>query len=160
MMCFSCIISLGESEIPPIGDGDMVFIFEDESYGLGMPSLPLIDAVEGKYGSPMEMLETESCMFEGMDKEFSNDDIVLGTYPINHDQLETVMVFSPEYTTIRGAAVGMSEKEVAALYGNDYMKDYDQMIYSVPTGGSIIFTLDMETNLVICWALIFGAAGV
>jgi len=100
------------------------------------------------------MFEALSCMFDGMDREFSNDDLVIATYPHGKDGadlLETIMVFSPEYPTARGICVGMERALVEEAYGTEYVFDFNQMLYFMTeeeNSPMIVFTIDPETDLV------------
>lgn len=148
-----------ESEgIAPLIEADFLFTFEDAEYALGGEVAPLIAAVEQKYGAAMELVEAESCMFTGKDREYSNADLVIGTYPAGKDGadvIETIMALSETFMTARGACVGMTLDEVAELYGDNFTLDYDQMIYQMGENGPmLVFNIDLESDEVVCWSLL------
>ena len=138
---------------------DMAFIFEGVSYHLGDDPAALLAAIEAKYGAAMDKYEYESSYYDGINKEYSNDDLVIDTYPSGEngaDAVETIMVLTDAITTARGACVGMTLDEVAELYGdNNYTLDVDQMICSLEgTNEELIFSIDLETDEVVCWLLL------
>lgn len=154
-----CLMPLSAfGEVLPLSAEDFTFTFNGTDYLLGGAAAPLIKAIEEKIGAPMQRTEAESCMFSGKDREFEGGDLVIGTYPIGPngaDATETVMAFSDAYETARGARVGLTKDEVAALYGGDYVLDYDQMIYQPkPDGPMLVFGIDLTSGLVSYWALI------
>ena len=155
-LCLTPTWALGET--PALRAEDFAFSLDGASYALGDPAAPLIAAIEQKAGAPMEQTEAESCMFSGKDREFANDELVIGTYPIGRngaDVTETIMVFSDAYETARGARVGQTKDEVAALYGEEYVLDYDQMIYQLGQDGPmLVFGIDLESGRVSVWSLI------
>lgn len=157
IVCIMLVLMVPAMALADISDDDFSFAFDGVTYSLGENSTEIVAAIEDKYGCPMEVTESVSCLFDGMDKEFANDDIVIGTYPIDgKDVTETIMVFSDEYASFQGGRVGMSRDEISAIYGNDFLFDYDQMIYTSQEGGSLIFTFDMELDECVCWTAILG----
>jgi len=132
---------------------DFIFLFNEAEYALGCEAAELIAAIEAHYEMPMDVLEAPSCLFDGMDREYSNEDLVFATYPIGEDgadMLETVMVFSPEYPSARGICVGMTRAEVEAAYGDNYYFDYNQMFYFLnveENSPMIVFTLEEDVVL-------------
>ena len=129
---------------------DFVFTFSGTDYGLGTEAAPLIASIESAYNAQMDVIEANSCMFAGMDREYSNDDLVLATYPYGTDgadMLETVMVFSSEYPSARGICVGAERSLVEEAYGTNYTYDYNQMFYSMNSAENspmIVFTLEND----------------
>ena len=146
------------AEAKSLSAEDFIITVEGTGYLPGEDAAPLVAALEALTGAPLEMVETISCMFSGMDREFSNDAVLVGTYPIGEagsDVIESVMVFTDALATERGAVVGMTRAEIEALYGNDYFLDWDTMIYSLgELEPQIMFTLDLDTDVVVSWMLL------
>ena len=145
------------AEAAPLSGEDLRLTVGETTFALGEDAAPLVAALEELTGAPLAMTETVSCMFDGMDREFANDEVLVGTYPIGvggADVTESVMVFTDALATARGAAVGMTKAEIEALYGMDYFLDWDTMIYSLgELEPQIMFTLDLDTGVVVSWML-------
>ena len=146
------------AEAAPLTAEDFIVTVEGESFLPGQDAAPLVSALEALTGAPLNMAVTASCMFDGMDCEYFNDAVLVGTYPIGEDGgdvIESVMVFTDALATERGAVVGMTRAEIEALYGDDYFLDWDTMIYSLgELEPQIMFTLDLDTDVVISWMLL------
>lgn len=137
----------------PLVASDFEFAFEGVVYSLGEPAAPLVHAIEARFGS-MHVMAVDSCLFEGKDKEFESDEILLGTYPIgpkDADQLETILVAGGDHQTARGIRIGMHLQDVEAAYGNGYRRNYDEMMYiadGLPTQAALVFVINLDTSLV------------
>lgn len=146
------------AEAASLSSEDFILAVGDADYTLGEDAAALVAALETLTGAPLGMVETVSCMFSGMDREFANDAVLVGTYPIGADGgdvTESVMVFTDALTTVRGAAVGMTRAQIEELYGADYFLDWDTMIYSLgELEPQLMFTLDLETGVVVSWMLL------
>lgn len=137
---------------------DLTLYYSDAAYFLNTPAAPLITAIEGGMGE-MELTQAESCLFDGkgMDKEFSNDVFIVGTYPSGEqgeDMVESLFILSDAVATARGAKVGMLKDDIIALYGEKYTIEYDTMVYALESGEALWFVLDLETDGVLYWALL------
>ena len=158
LLCMLLPFAALAEEIAPLSADDFVLTVGETGFALGEDAAALVEALEALTGEALEMTETVSCMFSGMDREFANDDVLVGTYPIGTDGgdvVESVMVFTDALTTVRGAAVGMTKEEIEALYGADYVLDWDTMIYSLgELEPQLMFTLDLETGVVVSWMLL------
>ena len=145
------------AEAATLTNEDFTLTVGDTAYALGEDAAALVTALEALTGAPLDMTESVSCMFDGMDREFANDAVLVGTYPIGvggADVTESVLVFTEALTTARGAAVGMTRAEIEELYGADYFLDWDTMIYSLGAlEPQIMFTLDLDTDVVVSWML-------
>ena len=158
LLCLLMPFAALAEEIAPLSADDFVLTVGETVFALGEDAAALVEALEALTGAPLEMTETVSCMFSGMDREFAGDDVLVGTYPIGTDGgdvVESVMVFTDALTTARGAAVGMTKEEIETLYGADYFLDWDTMIYSLgELEPQLMFTLDLETGVVVSWMLL------
>lgn len=149
--------------IAPLEAADFVLTIGETAYALGEPAAPLLTAMESAEG-PFAVMEADSCMFDGTDREYENDAFLVATYPIGPngaDQVETVFVLSEAYPTARGIAVGMSRAAVIAAYGEGYTQDYDQMIYALgdPYADSIlVFVLDLTADCVSAYYMMRNTA--
>jgi len=148
----------------------------------GDPAAPLVKAIETRYGLT-QVGAYDSCLFQGKDKEFESDEILLGTYPIGKDhadQLETILIVGGEHQTARGIRIGMSCLDVVNAYGEGYILDYDEMRYEVDgvgsgaedgaaggvagksTGGTqtkpvLVFLFDMDTEIITGFYMMLGS---
>ncbi|MCH5287887.1 MAG: hypothetical protein J1E43_10720 [Christensenellaceae bacterium] len=158
LICLLLPFAALAEEIAPLSAEDFALTLEETAFALGGEAAALVEALEALTGAPLAVTETVSCMFSGMDREFANDAVLVGTYPIGPDGgdvVESVMVFTDALTTARGAAVGMTKEAVEALYGTDYFLDWDTMIYSLGAlEPQLMFTLDLETGVVVSWMLL------
>ena len=158
LLCLLLPFAALAEEIAPLSADDFILTVGDAAFALGEDAAPLVEALEALTGAPLEMTETVSCMFSGMDREFAGDAVLVGTYPIGADGgdvAESVMVFTDVLATARGAAVGMTREDIEALYGTDYFLDWDTMVYSLgELEPQLMFTLDLETGAVVSWMLL------
>lgn len=159
MFCAALIFSaFCFAETEPIADGDFVITVGDFSCRLGDMAAPLIKAAEKNLNVTLEMTETDSCMFDGMDREYTCDSLLIGTHPSGprgEDRLESLLVFDGSLSTARGITVGMNKDDVLAAYGESGFEDWDELIFSdAASGASVTFVLDLDTDTVTCWMLL------
>lgn len=160
LLCLALPFAALAEEIAPLSGEDFILTVDGTAYALGEDAEALVQALEALTGAPLIMTETVSCMFDGMDREFvtADETLVIGTYPIGvsgGDVVESVLVFTDALATPRGAAVGMTREEIRALYGTDYVQDWDTMIYSLGVlEPQLMFILDLDTGVVIGWMLL------
>ena len=163
LICLMLPFAALAEEIAPLSDEDLTLWVGESVYSLGEEAAALVEALEALTGAPLAMTESISCMFDGMDREFENEAVLVGTYPIGvggSDVVESVMVFADVLTTARGAAVGMTKADIEALYGTEYDLDWNEMAYFLPGEPDhepmLIFILDLETDEVVGWMLLRG----
>lgn len=149
--------ALGEAAAAPLENADFTFVFDGTVYALGDAAAPLIEAVQKQSGKEMTHAEADSFLFTGKDRDYANEELIISTYPIGKDgvdAIETIMVLSDKYLTSRGARVGMTLDDIAALYGDDFTLDFDQMIYSLGEGqATLTFAIDVDSDTALCWTL-------
>ena len=155
LLCIPC----QAEEAASLDEKDFVlFLQAGVEIHLGQDAEAAASLLAAQSGLAFDCLEADSCMFSGKDKEYSNEALVLGSYPIGPqggDALESMLIFSPDYQTARGAKVGFSKAEIETLYGLNYVLDYDQMLYQYGEDGPmLIFTLNVETDAVTNWMLL------
>lgn len=123
---------------PPIDSADFTLEYleykecEGQPYALGDEAAPLISAIERKMGA-MSLISCEARLFPGEDKEYSNEEIIIGTIPAGPggvDVIETMLVIGGEWRTARGIRVGSTLEEVAEAYGGEPAIDWNQIVYS------------------------------
>ena len=140
---------------------DFVLVIDGESFDLGDAAADLVVASEAAFGA-MTKTEADSCMFQGKDREWSNDALAIGSYPIgtgNSDVTESVIVYTDQLMTARGACVGMDKETIRTLYGDDYFEDWDQWIYQMGEDGPmLIFSFDLDTDVLLSWMLLKNTA--
>ena len=150
------------AEAAPLSEEDLRLTVGETTFALGEEAAPLVAALEELTGAPLAMTETVSCMFDGMDREFANDAVLVGTYPIGvngGDVIESVWVGTDALKTERGAMVGMTREEIEALYGADYFLDWTTMVYSLGVlEPQIMFILDEDLQAVESWMLFRGTS--
>ena len=137
-------------------ENDFVLVLSDVPWLLGESADGLRACAEEALKVQMEYAELESVTGVGFDREYACDKLVFGTCPgENGDLLESVLVMTDEIQTARGACVGMTLAGVADLYGEEFDLELDQMIFTLDSGTmQLIFTIDIETDEVLCWSLI------
>lgn len=149
--------ALMEAAVQPLTQEDFAFRFEDVSYQLGAEAAPLIKAISEKNGQEMTVTEADSLLFSGKDRDYAGEGIIVSTYPTGKDgadAIETVMVLVQDYQTARGAHVGMTLDDIAALYGDEFTLDFDQMIYTLGEGqATLTFAIDADSDTALCWTL-------
>ena len=160
-----CLVPCALAEDALLTEDDFTFCLSQEEdadvFRLGQEADALLAAIEQHTGAAMLMtFEDQDCMLPGMTREYMAPDesLVLATRPLPGNEkantLETIQVLSDEYTTFRGAKVGMTLEEITAIYGENYALDYDTAFYANgDLEPQIMFFFDMETWECIGWML-------
>lgn len=160
--CLLCAFAAAEGTA--LTDRDFELAYAGETYRLLTDPAPLLSAMEARDGQKPEVFEAESCLFTGTDKEITGRELVLATYPAGRggaDLLETVMVYGGPWTTSRGIGVGSAKEDVIAAYGDQYLADYDQMVYAVGepyASPMVVFQIDLDSGLVTAFFLMAHSA--
>ena len=107
----------------PQGDftkADMGIKIGDTTYSIRTDSAPLIEAL----GPDYEYSYVVSCVYDGDDKTYEYDGIVVSTVPVDgKDIIEMITITSANYTTLRGITVGATLDDIVAAYGDKYFDD-------------------------------------
>ncbi|MDR1570631.1 MAG: hypothetical protein LBS72_09115 [Oscillospiraceae bacterium] len=133
----------------PLTAEDFLFRLGETVFALNTPASLFVEAVEATTGE-LAMIECEACLFNGLDREYSNEELVFATYPSGPDgidMLESILVIGGIWTTERGVGIGDSMAEVELAYGTNYILDYNQMLYALgdpDTSPILVFQLDGE----------------
>ncbi|MBQ2953386.1 MAG: hypothetical protein IJE07_07490 [Clostridia bacterium] len=129
-------------------------------YPIGEDADALLSALAEYTGAPVAMtFEDADCMLPGMTREYVTEDelFIVATRPLPGDPdantVESVMVFSADVATCRGARVGMTLEGIEALYGTQYALDWDTAVYGDEFGPQVFFFFDTETWECIGWML-------
>ncbi len=105
---------------PFSNDFDMAVIINGKTYPVRVDSAEVLSVL----GDDCEKDEQISCVYDGMDKTFTYDGIVVSTVPVDgKDVIEMFTITGPAYTTTRNITVGASRDEVIAAYGENYWDD-------------------------------------
>lgn len=145
----------------PLDENDLALSVAGENYALNTPAQPLLDALQ-KAGVKLTKTEAESCLFAGKDREYANDELVVGTLPKGDkgaDVIETLMVLGGDYVTLRGISIGDTLDDVLKAYGEPPLWEQDEMIYTLtedPFSPRLVFVLDGQEFVVTTFYMIFN----
>lgn len=140
----------------PLNETDLAFFFEGESWALNTPAAGLLTALE-QAGNKLDVTQADSCLFEGKDKEYTSEEVLIGTLPKGskgEDIIETIMVLSGDHLTSRGIGLGSKKEEILLAYGEPTLMDYDLLIYSLDNrqdSAQLVFVLDIDTETVLSY---------
>lgn len=165
LLLMLCLVPAALADEAVLTEEDFIFRLSLEegapAFRPGEEADGLLKAIEKHTGTAMLLtFEDQDCMLPGMTREYTAPDesLVLATRPLpgnaKANTLETIQVLTEEYATFRGARVGMTLEEIAALYGETYTLDYDTAFYANgPLEPQILFFFDVETWKCLGWML-------
>lgn len=124
-----------------LGDGafseaDMALIIAGTKWTVMADAADLIKIM----GSKVEVSESISCAYDGMDKMYKNGDFAVLTLPINGKNsqiVDEIFLISDKYSTVKGITVGSSMDDVRIAYGNDYTEDEGRVTFWAGEEGDI-----------------------
>ena len=151
-------------DAPPLTPEDLEVLLGETVFSLDVPAAPLLRALDQK-GIRLTVREVDSCLFPGKDREFSDEQILIGTLPRGArgaDVVETIMALGGEYMTRRGIGIGSTGQDVLAAYGEAALKDYDLLIYCLPgqpDGPWLVFVMDLEKDAVLSFYAVLNTQG-
>lgn len=157
-------LSSAQAAAAPLTEQDFEWTYAGRDYALGCDPGALLAAMEKQDGQKPDVLEAESCLFDGTDKEITGKELILGTHPSGEkgaDRLESVAIQGGPWATRRGIGVGSTRQEVVAAYGSGFIEDYDQLIYAMGKpyeSATLIFQLDLQSDRVILVLLLSEGA--
>lgn len=149
---------------PPLIAEDFLLLIGDTEYTFDMPAATMVASLEKLYETPMDVSATASCLFEGEDKEYANDELLIGTCPRGRngeDVVETILILGGLWRTTRGIGIGDSRTRVIDAYGEPSLVDHDQLIYAMGSevdAPQLIFQVDLETDTVLTFALLCNSS--
>ena len=105
---------------PFSADKDMAIIVGGKKYQVRVDSAQIL----ADLGDGYEYGETVSCLYNGYDKTFAYDDLIVSTVPDGDaDIIEMFTITGKSVTTARGITVGATKDEVITAYGEKYWFD-------------------------------------
>ena len=100
------------------------FQAEDKTVQLGVDFASLNMPKEKDYA------EMESCVFAGLDKEYTYDHYVISTYPEGEtDKVKSVYFLDEEVQTAEGVKIGDTYERMVEVYGENYQNSDNQYTY-------------------------------
>ena len=107
-------------------------------------------------GEPKSYTESESCAFDGIDKEYVFSSFVITTYPDGDtDRINSITLMDDVYATDEGITIGDSKEKVEEAYGADAFNGVNAYIITKGEStlnvilkddkvSSILYTADFE----------------
>ncbi|MCF0229396.1 MAG: hypothetical protein HUJ76_06855 [Parasporobacterium sp.] len=97
-------------------------------------------------GEPKSYTEEKSCAFDGLDKNYVYNSIILTTYPDgDKDRINSAVLMDDTVSTTDGICIGDSKEKVEEKYGAD---SYDGINAYIMTDGTATLTIIMENDKV------------
>ena len=133
-------------------EDDLIFQTNGGTFALNSDASKLVAAL----GEDYTFSEAVSCAYEGMDKRYIYDGIMVFTYPLdNIDRIDEIYISSDAYSTSKGITVGSTLSDIQKAYGEDAMDvDGDGLLVLTTEGPSVdtdkpclYFVMDGETVL-------------
>ena len=91
-----------------------------------------IASILESFGDGYEMAEAVSCVYSGMERTYSYDNLILYTYPGDDGQEHLMEAYAEgNVQTSRGVKLGDSLKDVEESYGSDYTRTGDVVTFSM-----------------------------
>ena len=106
----------GDTDSSSSSSGSGGYVFETDGVEIAMnaEASDIIDAL-GEY---KDYFESESCAFDGLDKEYTYNGFVITTYPLDDvDYISSVELVDDTVETQEGIAIGSSLDDVVSAYG-------------------------------------------
>jgi hypothetical protein len=101
-------------------ESDLSFALDGKSYALKTDAQPLLDAL----GSGYALIEAPSCLYQGNDKTFEYESIVIYTIPVDgKDIIDEIDLTGGSYETSRGIKIGDTLEDIRKAYGESYFDD-------------------------------------
>ena len=98
-------------------------------------------------GDPLNIHETPSCAFYGMDRIFMFPGVQFHTYPVDdNDFLQIISIWDDSITTYGGIRLGDSWDRVVELYGTNYIVEFQMRTFVL---GNTTLSFFVEDGVVI-----------
>lgn len=110
-----------------------------------------VSALLDAFGADYTYSEAVSCVYTGMDKTYSYNDLILYTYPDGDTDRLLELYCTANVQTAQGVGIGASRKDVEAAYGTDYTQAGTTLTYTLAAQdeltvpASLYFELDGDT---------------
>ncbi|MBQ7248307.1 MAG: hypothetical protein IJS22_09500 [Lachnospiraceae bacterium] len=92
-----------------------VFEYKGTKIAMNAQAAAIVEAL----GEPKNYVETPSCAFNGLDKEYNYGSFILYTYPMDDvDYVLQVVLMDDLVSTAEGVSIGSSRDQVTAAYGD------------------------------------------
>ena len=93
-----------------------VFTYNGVTIPMNAPADPIIEAL----GEPVNLFSAPSCAYEGEDKVYTYNSIVVRSYTMDGvDYIASVELKDDTVSTAEGIRIGSTEDDVRAAYGED-----------------------------------------
>jgi hypothetical protein len=151
--------TVAETTLPagqPMNDEDLRVEIEDATYDIFGQATDLLATM----GEPVSFSEAPSCLFEGTDKTYEFDDIVVYTITSKGvDLIDGIDLLTSKYATRRGITVGSTKASIIAAYGEPFSSDYDLVYLADPSQNDSTATLTfiMDGDVVATVSLYSGS---
>jgi hypothetical protein len=104
-----------------------VFVYNNTEVA---PHAKMAELING-LGDPTTYEESESCYYQGLDKDYTYAGFKLRTYPENGvDYVLTICFTDDSVATPEGIMLGSARSEVVAAYGDSYTEQNGSMVYT------------------------------
>ncbi len=108
----------GETAAETAGEaaGSDAYVFQsgDVTIAMNAEAAPIVEAL-GEYD---DYFESESCAFDGLDKQYTYGSFILKTYPLEDvDYVSSVEIRDDLVSTPEGISIGSTAEDVVAAYG-------------------------------------------
>ena len=105
-----------------------VFVYNNTEVA---PHAKMAELING-LGDPTTYEESESCYYQGLDKDYTYPGFKLRTYPMNGvDYVLNICFVDDSVTTPEGIMLGSSRDEVIAVYGSSYTEQNGSKVYTI-----------------------------
>ena len=116
-----------ESSSPVAESNVFTFIYR----GVSVTPHALMSELAVSLGSPVSYEESPSCLYQGLDKDYTYAGFKLRTYPENGiDYVLNVCFTDDSVATPEGIMLGSTRSEVEAAYGTDFVEQNGNVLYT------------------------------
>ena len=116
-----------ESSSPVAESNVFTFVYRGVS---GAPHALMSELTAG-LGNPVSYEESPSCLYQGLDKDYTYAGFKLRTYPENGiDYVLNICFTDDSVATPEGIMLGSARSEVEAAYGTDYIEQNGNVLYT------------------------------
>ena len=116
-----------ETTSPAAQSNTFVFVYR----GTTVTPHALMSELAAGLGSPVSYEESPSCLYQGLDKDYTYAGFKLRTYPENGiDYVLNVCFTDDSVATPEGIMLGSTRSEVEAAYGTDFVEQNGNVLYT------------------------------